>query len=216
MICEVYDDKFDPLYLHYLFENTISQLPYNFTNIANRDTYPYGFSGSHRLVGCTVFSRDGLNRITKMEQRGYNELYKMYEIIENKILGRKFYLSNIGVNLQTKDMDGTCHADAAEGEDDEYTILVMSNPVWKKEWGPASFQLLEKYDNDSKVIEDHEYVPGRVLVIPSPHPHRGLAPIERYVYRTSIVFRVTSNFEKHIPSPHSRRGFSSIKSHVYY
>ena len=56
----------------------------------------------------------------------------MYEILENKILQENFFLSNISVNLQAKEMDGTCHADADEGEDDEYTILVMTNPIWKR------------------------------------------------------------------------------------
>lgn len=199
MICEVYDDKFDALYLHDFYENVIAKLPYNFTNIANRDSAPYGFSGSHRLIGCNVFNREGLNKITNIEPEYYPDFYQMYEILENKILQEKFFLSNISVNLQAKEMDGTCHADADEGEDDEYTILVMTNPIWKKEWGPASFQLLERYDNNARVIEEHEYVPGRVLLIPSPHPHRGIAPIAPYVYRTSIVFRVTPNIEKHIP-----------------
>ena len=198
MICEVYDDKFDSLYLHELFEHTIARLPYNFTNIANRNTFPYGFVGSHRLVGSNVFMRDGMNHIIHIDMENFEELYKMYEAIEG-ILKERFFLSNISVNLQAKGMDGTCHADAAQGDDDEYTILVMSNPVWEKEWGPASFQLLEKYDNNARVIEEHEYVPGRVLLIPSPHPHRGIAPIVPYVYRTSIVFRVTPNFEKHLP-----------------
>ena len=198
MICEVYDDKFDSLYLHELFEHTIARLPYNFTNIANRNTFPYGFVGSHRLVGSNVFMRDGINHITHIDMENFEELYKMYEAIEG-ILKERFFLSNISVNLQAKGMDGTCHADAAQGDDDEYTILVMSNPVWEKEWGPASFQLLEEYDNNARVIEEHEYVPGRVLLIPSPHPHRGIAPIVPYVYRTSIVFRVTPNFEKHLP-----------------
>ena len=41
---EVGDDKFDALYLHDFYENVIAKLPYNFTNIANRHTAPYGYS----------------------------------------------------------------------------------------------------------------------------------------------------------------------------
>jgi len=198
MICDVFDNKFDPLYLHELYENTISRLPYNFTNIANRNTQPYGYSGSHRLIGCTIFSRTGINDIIDIDTENWNAFYEMFQMVED-IVDERFFLSAVSVNLQPYGIDGTCHADAGEGDDDEFTILVMTNPIWKKEWGSGAFQLLEKYDNNSKVIEEHEYVPGRILIIPSPHPHRGLAPTEPYVYRTSVVFRVTPNFEKHIP-----------------
>lgn len=197
MICEVYDDKFDKLYLHKFYQDVITRLPYNFTNIANRNTSPYGYSGSHQLVGCNIFARNGINEITSMEEKWFADFYEMYDIIENIILKENFYLSGISVNMQTKEMDGTCHADATE--EDEYTILVMTNPEWKKEWGSSAFQLLEEYDNNSRVIEEYEYVPGRVILIPSMHPHRGIAPIEKYVYRTSVVFRVTPNFDKHLP-----------------
>ena len=149
MICEVYDDKFDALYLHDFYENVIAKLPYNFTNIANRHTAPYGYSGSHRLIGCNVFNREGLNKITSIEPAHYPDFYQMYEILENKILQENFFLSNISVNLQAKEMDGTCHADADEGEDDEYTILVMTNPIWKKEWGP---ELLFNYWRDMIIM----------------------------------------------------------------
>ncbi len=197
-LCDVFDDKFDPLFLHEFYENTVSRLPYNFTNIANRTTRPYGHSGSHRLIGCTIFHREGINDITEVNSEFYPAFQELYQSVED-IVNERFFLSTISVNLQGIDMDGTCHADADADDDDEFTILVMTNPTWKKEWGPASFQLLEKYDNNARVIEEYEYVPGRILIIPSPHPHRGLAPTEKYVYRTSAVFRVTPNFEKHIP-----------------
>lgn len=197
-LCDVFDDKFDPLYLHEFYENTISTLPYNFTNIANRETKPYGHTGSHRLVGCNIFHRTGLNDINEIKWEYFPFFQHMYEMVE-EIVNERFFWSSCAVNLQAKGMDGTCHADAGPDEEDEFTILVMTNPIWKKEWGPASFQLLEKYDNNARVIEEYEYVPGRILIIPSPHPHRGLAPIEPYVYRTSVVFRVTCDFEKHVP-----------------
>ena len=197
-LCDVFDDKFDPLFLHEFYENTVSRVPYNFTNIANRTTRPYGHSGSHRLIGCTIFHREGINDISEVNTEFYPAFQELYQSVED-IVNERFFLSTISVNLQGINMDGTCHADAGEEDDDEFTILVMTNPIWKKEWGPASFQLLEKYDNNARVIEEYEYVPGRILIIPSPHPHRGLAPIEKYIYRTSVVFRVTPNFEKHIP-----------------
>ena len=124
----------------------------------------------------------------------FHDCMRMYEMIEN-VIDEKVYLQNISVNIQPYGIDGTCHSDS--NYDDEFTILVMTNPEWKKNGVQPSFQLLEKYDNNSRVIEEHEYVPGRVLVIPSIHPHRGIAPTHPYVYRSSIVFRVTPNFARY-------------------
>jgi len=196
MICDVYDDIFDKRYLHEFFDNVIAMAGYNITNIANRRTQPYGSVGSHRLLGKQVFARESINDIQDIDLDSFYECMKMYNIIES-VIKERLFLQNISLNLQPYGIDGTCHIDAEH--DDEFTILVMTNPEWKKEWGPASFQLLEKYDNNSRVIEEHEYVPGRVLVIPSIHPHRGIAPTQPYIYRSSIVFRVTPNFGRYIP-----------------
>ena len=194
MICDVYDDIFDARYLHEFFDEVICPMGYNITNVANRRTQPYGNTGSHRLLGKMIFNRVNVNDIRDIDIENFRECMRIYEMIE-RVIGQSLYLLDISVNLQPYGIDRTCHADSEH--DDEFTILVMTNPEWKKEWGPASFQLLEKYDNNSRVIEEHEYVPGRVLVIPSIHPHRGIAPTHPYVYRSSIVFRVTPNFARY-------------------
>ena len=194
MICDVYDDIFDARYLHEFFDNVIAMAGYNITNIANRKTQPYGNTGSHRLLGKQIFARGNVNDIEDIDLDGYIKCMRMYNMIE-RVIGESLYLQNISVNIQPCGIDGTCHADS--NYDDEFTILVMTNPEWKKEWGPASFQLLEEYDNNARVIEEHEYVPGKVLLIPSIHPHRGLAPTKPYIYRSSIIFRVTPNFARY-------------------
>ena len=196
MICDVYDNVFDARFLHEFFDEVICPMGYNITNVANRRTQPYGNTGSHRLLGKMIFNRVNVNDIRDIDIENFRECMRIYEMIE-RVIGQSLYLLDISVNLQPYGIDGTCHADSEH--DDEFTILVMTNPEWKKEWGPASFQLLERYDNNARVIEEHEYVPGRVLVIPSVHPHRGIAPTHPYVYRSSIVFRVTPNFGRYIP-----------------
>ena len=50
-----------------------------------------------------------------------------------------------------------------------YFLLWIGN-----EWG-GQFQMLEYHDNDAPVIEEYEYIPGRIIIIPSQHPHRGLS-----------------------------------------
>ena len=198
-ICNVFDGLFDTLYLYEFFYNVMQPLPINFTNIANRSTSPYGFKGSHCLLGTTIFNRKSINDIGDFDEKYFHKFYEMFDIITNK-LNMDFYLSAITTNTQPYGIDGTTHMDAGEDEDDEYTILVMTNPEWKKEWG-GQFQLIDPSTagKSNRVIEEHEYVPGRVVIVPSNHPHRGLAPTEKYIYRTSVVFRVSPNFEKYIP-----------------
>ena len=81
-LCDVFDDRFDPLFLHEFYENTVSRLPYNFTNIANRKTQPYGFTGSHRLIGCTIFHRQGVNDISEVDWNNYPAFQDLYQSIE--------------------------------------------------------------------------------------------------------------------------------------
>ena len=134
MICEVYDDIFDARYLHEFFDECYSRTGYNITNIANRKTQPYGNSGSHRLLGKQIFHRGNVNDIQDIDLDGYMKCMTMYNMIEN-IIGENFILQNISVNIQPYGIDGTCHCDS--NYDDEFTILVMTNPEWKKEWGPS-------------------------------------------------------------------------------
>ena len=200
MICNVFDGVFDSLYLHEFYYSVIQHMPVNFTNVANRKTLPYGYKGSHTLLGGCVLKRSSMNKIDDIDFNYYPQFYSMYESIE-QFLGMDFFLSAITTNIQPTGCDGTTHADADVGDDDEYTILVMTNPEWKNGWG-GEFQLIDPETANGKgdiVIEEHEYVPGRIIFLPSPHPHRGLGPKEQYIYRSSVVFRVTTNFEKHLP-----------------
>jgi hypothetical protein len=185
MICKIIDDVFDELYLHEFYELLTHNVPYSFSNVANRRTFPYGHKGSHKLLGSTLFARENLNRITVLD-KNCNKFFDMFEMIEN-ILDQKFYLSMINVNLQYCGCDGTIHNDGQEGE---YTIMVMTNPSWEKSWG-GNFQIV---DSSHKVVEDYEYIPGRILVFPSEVFHRGLGPLIQYVYRTTVVFRVSLQY----------------------
>lgn len=185
MKCKVFDDIFDELYLHEIY-NKILSFPLNLTNVANRKTFPYGNVGSHRLIGATVFHRSNMNRIDEYIPDS-DWCFDIFEQIETRI-ENDLYLESISLNVQNMGCDGTTHVDAEESN--EYTLLVMTNPTWKKEWG-GEFQLMKEYVNDDNmVLETYKYVPGRVIILPGAHPHRGLSPKEKYVYRTSIVYRV--------------------------
>ena len=154
MICQVIDGIFDQLYIHQV-DSLIRDIPLSTNNIANRKTWPYGNEGSHRLLGQILFDRSSINNIKTLKPET-ETFFKMFEVIEDK-LKAYFYLSQISLNVQHSGCDGTTHCDSPDSYD--HTILLMTNSIWEKEWG-GQFQLIE---ND-KVIEEHEYVPGRVIL----------------------------------------------------
>lgn len=182
MICKIIDGLFDDLYIHQI-DLTVKNTPVRCNNIANRNTFPYGDQGSHRLFGKTFFSRQSLNRIDVLDENA-QKFFDMFEMIENK-LKTKFYLSEISLNIQHTNCDGTTHCDSYDKND--LTIMVMTNSKWSSDWG-GQFQLTS--ENGEHIIEEHEYIPGRIILIPSTHPHRGLGPTKKYVYRSTVVFRV--------------------------
>jgi len=184
MICHVIDDWLDKRFVYDL-DHTIN---YNLncfecTNIANRKTWPYGYEGAHRLMGCAIFQRKNLNRITILNKQA-PIFFDIFERIEN-ILNSRYLLNAIFINLQHSGCNGTSHID---GMENEQTIMVMSNSEWDNKWG-GQFQML---NNDGSVIEEHDYVPGRLIIFPSHIPHRGLGPSKEYpyIYRHTVVFRV--------------------------
>ena len=182
MICKVFDNLFDGMYLHQI-EQHVSEIPLYANNVANRTTWPYGTKGSHKLFGDILFQRESLNSIKKYSK--YAEpFFEILEHIEEE-LKTNFFLHAISLNVQHEGCDGTTHRDSANSND--FTILMMTNAEWNSSWG-GQFQLTTM---DGNVVEEHEYVPGRVIVLPSEHPHRGLGPTEAYVYRSSVVWRVT-------------------------
>ena len=179
----VIDNFFDDLYLHQLYDE-ITKIPVYGNNIANRNTWPYGYTGSHRLLGNMLFDRTSINDIVTLEPSA-KDFLEIFSALEEKILNQKVYLRNIQLNLQTQGMDGTTHTDSFEKDD--ATILFMVNPIWNKEWG-GEFQILDESEN---VIEEYDYKPGRILIFPSDAPHRGLSPKEKYIFRYSIVYRIS-------------------------
>ncbi len=182
MICTVIDDLFDQVYIHQIDALT-KDIPLCTNNIANRSTYPFGTVGTHRLLGQILFNRDDINTITTLKPE-CDEFFRILKVIE-KHLKAYFYCSQITMNVQHSGCDGTTHVDSPDPND--YTILLFTCGTWKQEWG-GQFQLCTP---DGEVVEEHEYIPGRVILVPSKHPHRGLGPTEPYVYRSSVAFRVT-------------------------
>lgn len=195
MICSVIDGLFDPLFLHEL-HSKIVEIPLTTTNIANRKTWPYGHIGSHKLFGTTLFRREGLNRVTHLhsEVKTFFDIFEALEkVLYNNIFHQEqFLLTQISLNVQHTHCHGSVHIDTNSSE---YTILMMTNAIWNDNWG-GQFQLTNV--DGTQIVEEHDYLPGRIIIMPSNHPHRGLGPVEPYIYRTSVVFRISNlnNFLK--------------------
>ena len=134
-------------------------------------------------MGCVIFQRENLNRINILNKEA-PVFFDIFERIEN-ILNSRYLLNAIFINLQHSGCNGNSHID---GMENQQTIMVMSNAEWDNKWG-GQFQML---NNDGSVTEEHDYVPGRLIIFPSHIPHRGLGPSKEYpyIYRHTVVFRV--------------------------
>ena len=117
MIGTVIDDRFDKKYLYDLF-SVVEELQYKATNITNRKTWPFGYKGTHRLMGALVFNRLSVNRILHLHPSA-SHFFDLFEQIEN-ILGQQYFLSTIDVNLQHSGNHGSIHNDNAG-----YTHTIM-------------------------------------------------------------------------------------------
>ena len=188
MLAKIYDGKFDVKYLHDLFDILQSKLNYKACNVANVNSWPYGTEGSHRLFGSSIFRRNHPNIITYLDNENAPIFFELFEHL-CKLLeldSKSVYLDRIDVNLQHSGCDGTLHRDSNGPTDDSrYTIMVMPNPIWENEWG-GKFQIFSM--DKTEMLEEYDYVPGRIIVFPSHYPHRGLGPTKEYLYRYSIVF----------------------------
>ena len=189
MNAHVIDDIYDMSFLAEWEEILLDDCPVYTTNVANPTSFPHGREGSHRLMGVDIFAREGLNRVTLLHDQA-EKFFNAFEILEEEVFKVPIYLRRIDVNLQYQGQDGTSHCDGTNH--DEYTVMVMNNTKWKPEWG-GQFQMLDEHGT---ILEEHDYIPGRVVVFPGWIRHRGLAPLVPYVYRFTTVFRVIMEQEK--------------------
>ena len=183
MSITIIDDRFDDLFLHEFYKR-VNEIPVCQNNIANRYTWPYQSKGAHKLQGATIFWREGLNKFSE-QIKDAGLFFDVFGQIE-RIVNQKFYLEQIHLNIQHKGADGTAHVDADNAED--LTIMMMTNPIWKPDWG-GKFELMNM--EATEVADSIDYVPGRVIIFPGHIPHRGLGPSVDGVYRSTIVWRVT-------------------------
>ncbi len=196
MIGNCIDDLFDMHFLTSLEEVILDDIPFYTTNTADQMSFPNGRNGidrtcrkGHRFFGVDIFIRESFNRVKLLHPKA-EPFFDAWDIIEQEVFNTSVYLERIDVNLQHTGQHGTTHTDDdgignVPGED--YTVMLMNNTKWKPQWG-GHFQMLN--DEETEVIEEYEYIPGRVLIFPGSIPHRGLGSDDPYVFRFTTVFRI--------------------------
>jgi hypothetical protein len=178
---KIYDNIFDKEYL-YSIDRRIHSIPCSANNIANRKTIPYGNTGTHRLLGSTMFHRTSINNINYCDHNNFPVFFELFKLIEDE-LNVNFLLWTCKVNLQHSGCNGTIHTDASKNtKEGKYSLMLFTNADWEKEWG-GEFEI-----NNEKI----DYVPGRLILFDGSIPHRGLGPNMNnpYIYRTSLIYVV--------------------------
>ena len=178
---QIWDNLLDDRFILDLDEES-NFYSWGLSNIANRNSYPSGAKGSHLLWGANLYDKNNPKVLTPFNVKG---LY--FHLVKN-VISQNFNLSHIQVNAQSMGQEGTCHTDNLPNTQ-EYTLMVFINHKWEEKWG-GDFQILKEYDNKAEVVHSIKYVPGRVVFFDGSIPHRGLAPLEPYVVRKSLVFRL--------------------------
>jgi len=169
MISHIIDDLFDSTFLKSFEDVLVHEVPVTANNATN----------THRFFGTNIFLRSSLNRVEYLHDKA-EIFFDAFDILED-LFKSPIYLKRIDVNLQFNCMDGSTHVD----KDSALTVMIMNNSEWSQEWG-GQFQLIE----NENVVEQHDYVPGRTIIFPGDHPHRGLAPIVPYTPRYTTVYRI--------------------------
>ena len=175
---KIWDNLIDDRFLLDLDEES-NTYNWNLNNIANRYSFPYEKKGSHLLWG-TKFSIDNCPE----------KIHSLCKYLLSNIIKHPYKVNLVELNAQSLGQEGTVHIDS-DYNSGERTLMVFFNYKWEKNWG-GEFQLLEKYDHNSKIIKNIEYIPGRVVIFDGNIPHRGLAPKIPNIIRKSLVFRLAT------------------------
>jgi hypothetical protein len=159
-----YDNIFDANWIAETASVLVKQ-PWFADNIANRHTWPYKDTGSHRILGSTYFWRHSDIDIVYNENRNLSfDFINAFEHIQS-VCQKKIYLHEIMANLQFKGMDGTAHRDGDKGH---YAfILLLCNEALPNKIGGEFIHLPSK-----KKIP---FVNGRLIEINAEDPHHAMS-----------------------------------------
>jgi len=120
---QTHENVFDRLWLSEVCDTLLNKEAWYANNVANRNTWPYGNDGTHRLLGINFFLRRNENHIltSSSNTKLTNDLVNAFDYIKNA-LGLDLLLQEISANLQFMGMNGTTHID---GKDNEQAFILM-------------------------------------------------------------------------------------------
>jgi|TARA_B110000285_G_scaffold204000_1_gene240609 hypothetical protein len=156
--------------------------PWYANNVANARSWPYGETGTHRLMGDCFFHRHADNHIRYNEsnkQLGESLINSFGRIIEST---HPMKLEEIYTNLQFVGMDGTEHRDGAPNQ--TAFILMLSNEHHSENIGGGF------YHAPTDTTVDYKY--GRVVEITASDSHKGMAFDIPHVTRMSVKYLGTN------------------------
>lgn len=173
---KIHDNIFDQKWIVEISSQLLKE-GWTANNVANRNTFPYQESGTHRLLGKTFFLRQSHDNII-YDHTNMNLCQNLINAFDHirRISDRNMQLMEITGNLQFKDMDGSFHRDGFENQ--KAFILMLNNEQLPKNIGGA---FIHKPTN--KKIS---FQAGRLIEIAANDLHRADAFNKPYFARMSI------------------------------
>ena len=131
----IHDNVFDQKWIIELSSQLLKE-GWTANNVANRNTFPYQESGTHRLLGKTFFLRQSHDNII-YDHTNMNLCQNLINAFDHirRISDMNMQLMEITGNLQFKDMDGSFHRDGFENQ--RAFILMLNNEQLPKNIGGA-------------------------------------------------------------------------------
>ena len=171
-----HDNVFDQKWIAALSSQLLKE-GWSAANVANRNTFPYQESGTHRLLGKTFFLRQSHDNII-YHHTNMNLCQNLINAFDHirRISDMNMQLMEITGNLQFKDMDGSFHRDGFENQ--RAFILMLNNEQLPKNIGGA---FIHKPTNKKVPFEA-----GRLIEIAANDLHRADAFNKPYFARMSI------------------------------
>lgn len=157
--------------------------------------FPYDDVREYRFWGLELWKRKSYN-LPSINSKHINLIGQLFNFINfyiQEFTPELNLLPNfIHCNGQTMGQDGHSHVDAYDDGFNYYTLMIMANSKWDKNWG-GQFEILENSSNNSKVIKTIEYKPGRVIFFDGNYSHRGMSPTVPNILRKTLALKLISN-----------------------
>jgi|TARA_R100001126_G_C4877628_1_gene177067 hypothetical protein len=167
---KIHDGVFDKKWVDDLAFHLSTNVSYIADNIAGRKSWPYGHTGTHRLMGRFFYKYNDWKDVTIYQKECFTDLAKAIEYLNPNLELREIY-----ANIQFMGMNGSFHVDG----DKDYKVYILMLTTEDNTTGGEFF------------VKDGDTVPfkhGRVLEFSGDVVHKAHAFNEPNSPRFSIKF----------------------------